>query len=104
MSVIPSDPAIVQLLNCAKGHATTISAHHSFASNPNCLIILLQEPAIEYTKLPPSYPNFHLLTPVPENPFVQHTSTAYLAYKQILPSATPTLSLAPLSYSPIALH
>jgi hypothetical protein len=68
MSVIPSDPALVQLLNCTKGYTTTISALYSFASNPNWLIILLQEPTIEYTKLPPTHPEFHLLTPVPEQP------------------------------------
>jgi hypothetical protein len=68
MNVLPSDPALVQLLNCTKGYATAISALNPFASNPNCLIILLQEPAIEYTKLPPTHPDFHLLTPSPEKP------------------------------------
>jgi hypothetical protein len=68
MNVTPSDPALVQSLNCAQGHATTVSALHSFASNPNCLIILLQEPTIEHTKLPPTHPDFHLLTPIPEKP------------------------------------
>jgi hypothetical protein len=58
----------VQLLNCTKGHATTISALFAFASNPISLVILLQEPAIEHKKLPPSHPDFHLLTPVPEQP------------------------------------
>jgi hypothetical protein len=62
------DTACVQLLNCAKGHATTTSALFSFASNPNTIIILLQEPAIEHTRLPPTHPDFHMFTPVQEKP------------------------------------
>jgi hypothetical protein len=62
------DTACVQLLNCAKGHATTTSALTSFASNRNTIIILLQEPAIEHTKLPPTHPDFHVFTPVNERP------------------------------------
>jgi hypothetical protein len=62
------ETACVQMLNCAKGHTTTTSALFSFASNPNTILILLQEPAIEHNQLPPSHPDFHLLTPVPERP------------------------------------
>jgi hypothetical protein len=68
MSIRNSETACVQLLNCAKGHATTTSALFSFASNPNSLAILLQEPTIEHNQLPPSHPDFHLLTPIPERP------------------------------------
>jgi hypothetical protein len=60
--------ACVQMLNCAKGHAMTTSALFSFASNPNTILILLQEPAIKHNLLPPSHPDFHLLTPVTERP------------------------------------
>jgi hypothetical protein len=49
-----------------KGHATTTSALFSFASNHNTIISLLQEPTIEYTELPPTYPDFHIFTPVNE--------------------------------------
>jgi hypothetical protein len=62
------ETACVQMLNCTKGHATTTSALFSFASNPNTILILLQEPAIEHNQLPPSHPDFHLLTPVTERP------------------------------------
>jgi hypothetical protein len=62
------ETACVQMLNCAKGHATTTSALFSFASNPSTVLILLQEPAIEHNQSPPSHPDFHLLTRVPERP------------------------------------
>jgi hypothetical protein len=60
--------SVYALAELRKGHATTTSALFSFASNPNSLVILLQEPTIEHNKLPPSHPDFHLLTPVPERP------------------------------------
>jgi hypothetical protein len=41
-----------------------VSALHSFASNPHCIAILLQEPASEQSKLPPAHPEFDLLTPM----------------------------------------
>jgi hypothetical protein len=62
------ETACVQMLNYAKGHATTTSALFSFASNPSTILILLQEPTIEHNQLPPSHPDFHLLTPIPERP------------------------------------
>jgi hypothetical protein len=62
------ETACVHMVNCAKGHATTTSALLSFASNPSTILISLQEPAIEHNQLPPSNPDFHLLTPVPECP------------------------------------
>jgi hypothetical protein len=65
---MPLDPALVKLLNCAKGHATTISAFYSFASNPNCLIIVLQEPTLEHMKIPPTHPDFDLLIRIPDKP------------------------------------
>jgi hypothetical protein len=63
-----SDPALVQLLNYTKSHTTTVSALHSFASNPNSFIILLQEPTREHIKLPPTNPDFDLLTPISDKP------------------------------------
>jgi hypothetical protein len=62
------ETACVQMLNCTKGYAMTTSALFSFASNSNTILILLQEPAIEYNLQPPSYPDFHSLTPVTECP------------------------------------
>jgi hypothetical protein len=62
------DTACVQLLNCTKGHTTTTSALCSFVSNLNTIIILLQEPTIEHTRLLPTHPDFHMFIPIQEKP------------------------------------
>jgi hypothetical protein len=62
------ETACMQMLNYMKDHTMTTLALFSFASNPSTILILLQEPAIEHNQLPPSHPDFHLLTPVPECP------------------------------------
>jgi hypothetical protein len=81
------ETACVQMLNCAKGHATTTSALFSFASNPSTILILLQEPAIEHNQLPPSHPAFHLLTPIPERPL-------YVTYVCRLPGVQADIVMA----------
>src|SRR3978361_75087 len=58
----------VQLLNCARGQATTISALQEFSRKPENLICLIQEPWCDRHGNPPSLPNFDLLTPIPPQP------------------------------------
>jgi len=58
----------VQLLNCAKGQATTISAIQDFANKPENLICLLQEPWCDRHGLPPQHPDFDSFTPTPNRP------------------------------------
>jgi hypothetical protein len=68
----------VQLLNCARGHATTISALQDFARKPENLICLLQEPWCDRHGNPPSLPGFDIFAPSPMKPrcvtYVRHTS------------------------------
>ena len=58
----------VQLLNCARGQETTISALQEFSKKSENLICLLQEPWYDRHGNPPSLPNFDLFTPVPIQP------------------------------------
>jgi hypothetical protein len=68
----------VQLLNCARGQATTISALQDFARKPENIICLLQEPWCDRHGNPPSLPGFDTFTPTPTKPrcvtYVRHTS------------------------------
>jgi hypothetical protein len=58
----------VQLLNCARGQATTISVLQDFAKKPENLICLLQEPWCDRHGNPPSLPGFDIFTPIPTKP------------------------------------
>jgi len=58
----------VQLLNCARGQATTISVLQDFAKKPENLICLLQEPWCDRHGQPPSLPGFNSFTPTPIKP------------------------------------
>jgi ribonuclease HI len=66
----------VQLLNCARGQATTISVLQDFAKKPENLICLLQEPWCDRHGNPPSLPGFDIFTPSPIKPrcatYVRH--------------------------------
>jgi len=53
----------VQLLNCARGQATTISVLQDFAKKPENLICLLQEPWWDRHGYPPSLPGFDTFSP-----------------------------------------
>ena len=59
----PSKCTIIQSLNCARGDATTISALHSASSNTQCFFLLLQEPWLQASGLPPYHSNFHSFYP-----------------------------------------
>jgi len=67
----------VQLLNCARDQATTISALQDFARHNENLILLLQEPWIDRHGQPPILPNFDTFSPIPLKPkcvtYVQRT-------------------------------
>jgi len=67
----------VQLLNYARGQATTISALKDFARKPENLICLLQEPWCDRHRNPPALPGFDIFTPSPVKPkcvtYVCHT-------------------------------
>src|SRR3978361_592565 len=69
----------VQLLNCARGQATTISALQDFARKTENLICLLQEPWCDRHGNPPSLPGFNTFTPSPLKPrcvtYIRHTSS-----------------------------
>jgi ribonuclease HI len=58
----------VQLLNCARGLATTISALQDFARKNENLILLLQEPWTDRHGHPPVLPEFDTFTPIPLKP------------------------------------
>src|SRR3978361_1298739 len=58
----------VQLLNCARGQATTISALQDFARKTENIICLLQEPWCDRHGNPPSLPGFDIFTPSPIKP------------------------------------
>lgn len=60
--------ASIQLLNCNGGTGTTVSALAKFASDPSCMVLVLQEPSIENRLLPPTHPSFHMHTPTPIKP------------------------------------
>jgi len=68
----------VQLLNCARGQATTISALQDFARKTENVICLIQEPWCDRNGNPPSMPGFDTFTPTPTKPrcvtYVRHTS------------------------------
>ena len=53
----------VQLLNCARGQATTISVLQDFAKKPENLICLVQEPWWDRHGYPPSLPGFDTFAP-----------------------------------------
>jgi hypothetical protein len=67
----------VQLLNCARGQATTISVIQDFAQKHENLILLLQEPWCDRHGNPPSLPGFDTFTPSSMKPkcvtYVRHT-------------------------------
>ena len=58
----------VQLLNCAQGQATTISALQDFTWKNENLICLLQEPWIDRHGHPPTLPDFDTFSPTPLKP------------------------------------
>jgi len=58
----------MQLLNCARGQATTISALQAFACKTENLICLLQEPCIDRHGHPRTLPNFDTFSPTPLKP------------------------------------
>src|SRR3978361_1158675 len=58
----------VQLLNCARGQTTTISALQDFAQKNENLICLLQEPWIDRHGHPPTLPDFDTYSPIPFKP------------------------------------
>ena len=58
----------VQLLNCARGEGSTISALTFFAGRPSCMVLLLQEPHLDRHHLPPVHPAFDMHCPVPCKP------------------------------------
>jgi len=64
----PPNVGSVQLLNCARGHATTISGLQEFAKTPENLICLLQEPWCDRHGHPPSIPDFDTHSPTPLQP------------------------------------
>jgi ribonuclease HI len=66
-SQISSTTSIHQL-NCARGQGTTISAVHAFLEDGQQIALLLQEPWIDTTCLPPTHPDLILLTPTPTRP------------------------------------
>jgi len=55
----------VQVLNCARSHATTISTLRDFARKTANLICLIQEPWYDRHGNPPLLPNFNLFLPTP---------------------------------------
>src|SRR5690554_6008370 len=55
----------IQMLNCAKGHATTIATIQSLAADPCCIIFLLQEPSCTNGGNPPEHQDFYMFTPTP---------------------------------------
>jgi len=67
----------VQLLNCARGQATTISVLQDFAAKHENLILLLQEPWCDRHGNPPSLPGFDIFTPSSTKPkcvtYIRHT-------------------------------
>ena len=65
---LPASVRSVQLLNCARGQATTISALQDFARKPENIICLLQEPWCDRHGKPPSLPGFNTFTPSPVKP------------------------------------
>jgi len=74
---LPASVGSVQLLNCARGQATTISALQDFARKPKNIICLLQEPWCDRHGKPPSLPGFDTFTPSPVKPkcvtYIRHT-------------------------------
>jgi hypothetical protein len=74
---LPASVGSVQLLNCARGQATTISALQDFARHNENFILLLQEPWIDRHGHPPTLPGFDVFTPTPKKPrcvtYVRHT-------------------------------
>jgi len=73
----------VQLLNCARGQAMTISALQDFSQKPENLICLLQEPWVDRHGNPPSLPGFDIFTPSPTKP-------RYVTYVRHAPGLTAT--------------
>jgi len=83
----------IQLLNCARGQATTISALQDFSQKPENLICLLQELWVDRDGNPPSLPGFDIFTPSPAKPrcmtYVRHapgltTTTVFTAQDSFL--------------------
>jgi len=58
----------MQLLNYARGQATTILALQDFAPHNENLILLLQELWIDRYGNPPSLPGFDTFIPMPRKP------------------------------------
>jgi len=65
---LPAPVGYGQLLNCARGQATTISALQEFAQKHENLILLLQEPWLDRHGHPPSLPGFDTFCPIPIKP------------------------------------
>jgi len=90
----------VQLLNCARGQATTISVLQDFGKKPENLICLLQEPWWDRNGHPPTLPGFDTFTPSPTKPrcatYVRRTSgltatTVFTAQDSFLGTTITTL-------------
>src|SRR5258705_4553833 len=64
----PNIVGSVQLLNCVKGQATTISALDNFSRKQENLICLFQEPWCDRHGNPPTHPDFNTFTPIPYRP------------------------------------
>ena len=64
----PHTVGSVQLLNCARGHMTTISTLRDFARKTENLICLIQEPWCDRHGNPPLLPNFNLFLTTPTKP------------------------------------
>jgi len=93
---LPASVGSVQLLNCAQGQATTISALQDFARKPENIICLLQEPWCDRHGKPPSLPGFDTFTPSPIKPkcvtYIRHTpglsaTTVFIAQDSFLGTA-----------------
>jgi hypothetical protein len=98
----------VQLLNCARGQATTISALQDFARKTENLICLLQEPWCDRHGNPPSLPGFDIFTPSPIKPrcvtYIRRTpgltaTTVFTAQDSFLATTITTLHDRKLSHS-----
>jgi len=97
---LPASVGSVQLLNCARGQATTILALQDFARKHKNLICLLQEPWCDRHGNPRSLPGFDTFTPTPIQPrcatYVRLTpgltaTTAFTAQDSFLGTTITTL-------------
>jgi len=97
---LPASVGSVQLLNCARGQATTISALQDFAQKPENLIFLLQELWCDRHGNPPSLAGLDTYFPLPTKPrcvtYVHHTPgltapTVFTAFDSFLGTTITTV-------------